>query len=133
MIDAISKIHIGTVLATMIRELGAWSWDTPYCKALFAFFIFGMIPQFILLRMKWKPWLISVTLGALVVLCDFCAMCMPGVAHDFLSLIETFFIAALVGAGLSGAVHIFWEIFKKRPESEGSPWLLSTDKKKEEK
>ncbi len=131
MTEAISKIHIGTVLATMIRELGAWSWDTPYCKALFAFFIFGMIPQFILLRMRWKPWLISVTLGALVVLCDFCAMCMPGVGHDFLSLIETFFIAALVGAGLSGAVHIFWEIFKKRPESDDSVWMLRKSNKEE--
>ena len=133
MIEAISKIHIGAVIATMIQELGNWSWDTPYCKAVFAFFIFGMVPQFILLRMRWKPWLISLTLGLLVVLCDFCAMCMPGVAHEFLSLIESFFIAALVGAGLSGAVHIFWEIFKKRGEDDDSVWMLKTGKKNEEK
>ena len=133
MIEAISRIHIGAVIATMLRELGNWSWDTPFCKAVFAFFIIGLIPQFILLRMKWKPWLISVTLGALVVLCDFCASCMPGVAHDFLSLLEMFFISALVGAGLAGATNIFWEIFKKRDEDDDSVWMLrKNDSKKED-
>ena len=131
--EFISNIHIGAVIATMLQELNGWDWSKPFCVAVVAFFVIGMVPQFILLRMKWRPWVISLTLGVLIVLCDFCAMCMPGVAHDFLSLIEMFFIAALVGAGFSGALHIFWEIFKKRPEGEGSPWLLNTDKKKEEK
>ena len=133
MIEAISKIHIGAVIATMLQELGSWSWDKPFCVAVFAFFIVGLVPQFILLRMKWKPWLISLTLGAMVVLCDFCAICMPGMAHDFLSLIEMFFISALVGAGLAGAAHIFWEIFKKKGEDEDSIWMLKKqDSKKED-
>ena len=132
MIEFISKIHLGMVIATMIQELSSWSWEKPFCMALFGFFIVGMVPQFILLRMRWKPWLISLTLGVLVVLCDFCAVCMPGVAHDFLSLIEMFFISALVGAGLSGALHIFWEIFKKRDDDDDSVWMLKKKDKKEE-
>lgn len=132
MIEAISKIHFGAVVAIMIQELGSWSWEKPFCVAVFAFFIVGLVPQFILLRMKWKPWLISVTLGALVVLCDFCAICMPGTAHDLLSLLEMFFISALVGAGLAGALHIFWEIFKKRDEDDDSVWMLRKSDEKDE-
>ena len=131
MVEFISKIHLGAVIATLIQELSSWSWEKPFCIAIFAFFVVGCIPQFILLRMRWKPWLISLTLGCLVVLCDFCAMCMPGIAHEFLSLIESFFIAALVGAGLSGAVHIFWEIFKKRDEDDNSVWMLRKNNKEE--
>ncbi len=125
MIELISKIHIGAVVATMLQELGAWSWDKPFCVAMFAFFLFGLIPQFLLLRMKWKPWLISLVLGVLVVLCDFWCMFMPGAVFDFLTLIEMFFIAALVGAAAAGAVHIFWELFKKKdPNEEDDRWLV---------
>lgn len=133
MIEFISKIHFGAVIATLIQELSSWSWEKPFCVAIFAFFVVGCIPQFILLRMRWKPWVISLTLGGLVVFCDFISLCMPGMVHDLLSLLEMFFLAALTGAGLAGAVHIFWEIFKKRPEDEESVWMLRKDKKKEEK
>ena len=43
---------------------------------------------------------------------------------------EMFFMGGLFGAVFGGAVHIFWEIFKKRPEGEGSVWLLNKDAKK---
>ena len=131
--DFFQKIHLFTVIGTMLTELGNWSWDSRFCVMMLVFFVVGCIPQFILLRMRWKPWVISLTLGGLVVFCDFISLCMPGMVHDLLSLLEMFFLAALTGAGLAGAVHIFWEIFKKRPEDEESVWMLRKDKKKEEK
>lgn len=132
--EFITKIHFGAVIATMLQELSSWSWDKPFCVAMFGFFLVGCIPQFLLLLMKWKPWTISVLLGCLVVVCDFCCMFISGAAFEFLTLIEMFFISALVGAGLSGAVHIFWEIFKKRDEDEDSVWMLRKhDQDKEEK
>lgn len=135
--EFLTKIHLGAVVATMIRELGDWSWQDPFCVILFGFFLVGCIPQFILLRMKWKPWIISLMLGALVIVCDFICMFTGGMVFDVLTLMETFFIAALVGAGLSGALHIFWELFKRRdPEESGKQWLVmdsGKEPKKEEK
>ena len=129
--EFLSNIHLGMVLATMIRELESWSWDKPFCVAMFGFFLVGCIPQFILLRMKWKPWCISLLLGGVLIACDFCCMFLSGMVYDVMTLMETFFISALFGAGLAGAVHIFWEIFRKRGEDEDSPWMLT--KKEEEK
>ena len=131
--EFLTKIHLGAVIATMLRELGNWSWDNPFCVAMFAFFVLGCIPQFILLRMKWKPWLISLTLGCLIILCDFCAMFLTGMVFDVLTLIEAFFIAALVGSAGGGAAHFFWEIFKKKdPDHEDSVWSLRKSSKEEE-
>ena len=128
--ELLSRVHLGAVFATLIGELESWSWDKPFCTALFAFFVVGFVAQFLLLRMKWKPWLISLTLGALVIALDFMCLMIDGFAFDLFGLMEMFFMGALFGAGFAGAVHIFWEIFKKRPEGEGSVWLLNKDAKK---
>lgn len=117
--EFLTKIHFGAVIATMLRELGSWSWSDPFCMAMFGFFAVGCIPQFILLRMKWRPWVISLILGCLVIVCDFAAMFLSGAAFDFLTLIEMFFIAALVGSAGGAAAHIFWEyVKKKKPEED---------------
>lgn len=126
------KTHFGAVIATMLRELGSWSWGDPFCIAIFGFFLVGCIPQFILLRMKWNSWVISLTLGCLIILCDFSAMLLSGAVFEFLTLIEMFFIAALVGSAGAGAAHIFWEIFKKKDPDEDSVWMLKKEKSKEE-
>ena len=126
------NVHLGAVLATLVNELESWSLDKPFCQALLGFFLVGFVAQFLLLRMKWKPWIISVTLGALIIALDFMCMVIRGMVYDLFGLMEMFFVGALFGAGLAGAVHIFWEIFKKRPEGSGSVWLLNTDAKKEE-
>ena len=126
------NVHLGAVLATLINELESWSMDKPFCKAILAFFAIGCVAQFLLLRMRWKPWLVSLTLGMLIIFLDFLCMAITGFVYDLFGLMEMFFIAALFGAGLAGAVHIFWEIFKKRPEGSGSVWLLNTDAKKDE-
>jgi len=130
--EFLSKVHLGAVVATLINELSSWSWEKPFCVAIFAFFMVGCVAQFLLLRMKWKPWIISLTLGALIIALDFMCLIIGGFAYDLFGLMEMFFVGALFGAGLAGAVHIFWEIFKKRPEGSGSVWLLNIDAKKEE-
>ena len=68
--EFLTKIHLGAVIATMLQELSSWSWEKPFCVAIFAFFWVGCIPQFLLLRMKWKSWLISALLGGLIILCE---------------------------------------------------------------
>ena len=122
--EFLTKIHLGAVIATMLQELSSWSWEKPFCVAIFAFFWVGCIPQFLLLRMKWKSWLISALLGGLIILCDFLCLFLSGMAFELLKLIEMFFVSALVGSACAGAVHIFWEIFKKRDEDEDSVWML---------
>lgn len=114
--DFFMNIHLMAVIATMLKELESWSWTNPFCAAMFGFFVLGCLPQFILLRMKWKPWLISLLLGCLVIVCDFITMFTTGTVFEFLSLIEAFFIAGLVGSAAGGAAHIFWEYVKKKKD-----------------
>jgi len=130
--ELITKVHLGAVLATMLQELGSWSWQKPFCVYVFVFFLIGLIPQFLLLRMKWNPWVISVILGGLIIVCDFTCMLVGGQIFDLLTLMEMLFISALTGAGLAGAVHIFWEIFKKRDDDEDSVWMLRSSQSKRE-
>lgn len=119
------KIHLFTVIGTMLTELGNWSWDSQFCVMMLVFFLVGLIPQFILLRMKWKPWVISLMLGALIIVCDFMCLFLGDAPYIFFSLIEAFFISALVGAAGAGAAHIFWELFKKKdPNEEDTRWLV---------
>jgi len=127
-----TNIHLFAVIATILKELGNWSWSNPFCVVIFGFFMVGCIPQFILLRMKWKPWIISTILGCLVIFCDFTCMFLHGTAFELISLLEAFFIAALMGAAGAGAAHIFWEIFKKKDPDEDSVWMLRKKESKEE-
>lgn len=123
--DFFQNIHLVTVIGTILTELSRWSWDNRFCVMIFVFFLVGCIPQFILLRMKWRPWMISVLLGALVIVCDFLCLFLPGNAYVLLSLLEAFFLSALVGAAGAGAAHIFWELFKKKdPDEEDKRWLV---------
>ena len=127
--DFFQKIHLFTVIGTMLTELGNWSWDSRFCVMMLVFFLVGCIPQFILLRMKWKPWTISLLLGALVIVCDFMCLFLADAPYVFFSLIEAFFLSALMGAAGAGAAHIFWELFKKKdPNEDDKRWMVRNKK-----
>lgn len=131
--ELLTKVHLGAIIATMIRELGNWNWENPFCVAIFGFFMMGFVTQFMLLVMKWKPWIISLMLGCLIIALDFMCLVITGFAFDLFGLLEMFFIAALFGAGLAGAVHIFWELFRRRdPEESGQQWRVMKNQEPEE-
>ena len=106
------SFHLIDAFSAIFTMLDSWDWGNPFHLAICGYFLVGAIAQFVLLKKKWKPWLISLVL--LMVLCELGLYLVSGELANLFGVLEMFFAACALGAVGGCVALIFWDTVKKK-------------------
>ena len=108
------SFHLIDAFATIFAALESWDWSNPFHLALCGYFFVGAVAQFVLLKKKWKPWLIPLVLLVTVVLCELGLYLASEELGRLIGVLEMFFASCALGAAGGCVALIFWDTVKKK-------------------
>ena len=110
------EFHLIDAFHTIFALLEEWNWSSPFHVVTLGYFFIGAVAQFVLLKKRWKPWLIPLVLMVVIVLSELGAALVPGEKGMLFLWIEVFFAACALGAAVGCVALIFWDVVKKKKD-----------------
>lgn len=126
-------IQFPNIFSALLDSLTHWSWTEPFHVSLFVLFMVGLVPEVILLKLKWRPWAIPLILGCLILCCEiFLFFEATQLLLQVIGTVEMLFLSALFGALGAKAGQLFWRFVKKKKPDYLKEMEQADEKHKEE-